>query len=176
MWCMTPFYEMSAKIPLIILPAKGDRRLPPGREDDRFAEFGDIMPTLLDLAGIEIPAHVNQLSLVGGKRRDYIYGEHGEAMRAQRMIRRGRHKLIYYPAGNQTQLFDIASDPRETTDLAADPAHAAELAELRALLVENSYGNDREWIRDGRIVGLGDAPFVRGDIRGLQGQRGLRFM
>jgi hypothetical protein len=27
-----------------------------------------------------------------------------------------------------------------------------------------------------RIVGLGGVPFVRGDARGLQGQRGLRFM
>ncbi len=37
-------------------------------------------------------------------------------------------------------------------------------------------GTDSEWVRDGRIVGLGDTPFVRGDIRDLQGQRGLRFL
>lgn len=176
MWCMTPFYEMSSKIPLVIVPAKDDPRLKPGGEDARFVEFGDIMPTLLDLAGIDIPEHVNQLSLVGAKQRDYIYGEHGEGMLAQRMIRRGRYKLIYYPVGNYRQLFDIESDPRETTDLAADPPCAAELNELLTLLVENSYGNDREWIHNGEVAGLPDKPFEPGDVRHLQGQRGIRFM
>ena len=176
MWCMTPFYEMSSRIPLIVVPARGDSRLRPGTTDDRFAEFGDIMPTLLDLAGVAIPSQVTQLSLAGERRRDYIYGEHGEGLRAQRMIRRGRYKMIYYPAGNMTQLFDIESDPRETVDLAADPAMRQELDAMRALLVENSYGNDEEWIRDGRIAGL-EAPRFEGvETRGLLGQRGLRFM
>jgi len=176
LWCMTPLYEMSARIPLFILPVRGDARLPAGRVDDRFAEFGDIMPTLLDLAGIPIPSHVNQRSLVSGARREHLYGEHGEGPRAQRMIRRGRYKLLYYPAGNVTQLFDIESDPRERTNLVSDPAFRGEVEALTALLVENAYGNDVEWIREGRPVGLPTPPFVGGDIRGLSGQRGLRFM
>lgn len=176
MWAMTPFYEASAHIPLFIVPASGNSRLAPGTEDDRFVEFGDIMPTLLDLAEIPIPGHVNQLSMVGETRREYIYGEHGEGYAAQRMIRRGKYKLVYAAAGNRVQLFDIEADPRETCDLAGDPAFSAECKELLALLVENSYGNDSEWIQDGQVVGLPHKPFVPGDIRNLQGQRGLRFM
>jgi len=176
MWAMTPFYEMSSHIPLIIVPAKGDSRLRPATTDDRLVEFGDLMPTLLDLAGINIPAQVNQLSLVGDTRREYIYGEHGEGYAAQRMILRGRYKLVYAAAGNKAQLFDLESDPRETRDLAVDPAYAQELQVLLSLLVECSYGNDSEWIRDGQVVGLPHKPFVPGDIRHLQGQRGLRFL
>lgn len=176
MWAMTPFYEASAHIPLIVVPAQGDPRLQPATEDDRLVEFGDLMPTLLDLAGIPIPGHVNQLSMFGETRRDYIYGEHGEGYAAQRMIRRGRYKLVYAAAGNMAQLFDLEADPREQHDLAGDPALAGELAELLALLVENSYGNDSEWIKDGQVVGLPHKPFVPGDIRYLQGQRGLRFL
>lgn len=175
-WAMTPFYEASAHIPMIIVPAKGDPRLAPATTDDRFVEFGDLMPTLLDLAGIPIPEHVNQLSMIGDQRREYVYGEHGEGCATQRMIRRGQYKLVYAAAGNRAQLFDIEADPRETQDLASDPAHAAALQELMALLVQNSYGNDSEWIKDGQVVGLPHKPFVPGDIRHLQGQRGLRFL
>jgi arylsulfatase A-like enzyme len=176
MWAMTPFYELSAHIPMIIVPAKGDHRLAPGTRDDRFVEFGDIMPTLLDLAGIDIPDHVNQQSMVADTRRDYLYGEHGEGYAAQRMIRRGRYKLVYAAAGNMIQLFDIESDPRETHDLAGDPSMACELNELLDLMVANSYGNDGEWIKDGEVVGLPYKDFVPGDIRHLQGQRGLRYL
>ena len=176
MWAMTPFYEASAHIPMLLVPAKGDPRLQPATTDDRFVEFGDLMPTLLDLAGVPIPAHVNQLSMVGDARREYVYGEHGEGYAAQRMIRRGKYKLVYAAAGNKTQLFDIEADPRETRDLAGDPALAGELEELLGLLVHSSYGNDDQWIKEGKVVGLPHKPFVPGDIRHLQGQRGLRFL
>jgi arylsulfatase A-like enzyme len=92
------------------------------------------------------------------------------------MIRRGRYKLVYAAAGNMIQLFDIESDPRETHDLAGDPSMACELNELLDLMVANSYGNDGEWIKDGEVVGLPYKDFVPGDIRHLQGQRGLRYL
>ena len=175
LWCMTPFYEASAKIPLIIVPPKGDDRLGVCVEDDRFAEFGDIMPTLLDLANIPIPDHVDQLSLIGDERRDYLYGEHGEGSAAQRMIRRGRFKLIYYPVGNYAHLFDIENDPREMRDLSDDPNHAEELASLKNLLMGDLFGSDLEWVKDGELVGLPDIEFKPGPIQQLQGQRGIRF-
>lgn len=176
MWAMTPFYEPSAHIPMILVPARGDDRIRPATEDDRFVEFGDLMPTLLEMAGIPIPEQVNQLSMVGQTKREFIYGEHGEGYAAQRMIRRGRYKLVYAAAGNKVQLFDIEDDPRETRDLADDPSHSEEREALLGLIVANGHGNDEEWIRDGKVVGLPHRPFVPGDIRYLQGQRGLRFM
>ncbi len=175
LWCMTPFYEASAKIPLIIVPPTGCDRLGIGVEDDRFAEFGDLMPTLLELAGIPLPPQVDQISLLSDRKRDYLYGEHGENSLAQRMIRRGRFKLIYYPVGNCTQLFDLAADPRETRNLAQDPEHAAEVRELQALLLENLLGSDHRWVQDGRLVGLPDIEYKRGSVKQLCGQRGIRF-
>ncbi|MDP6503197.1 MAG: sulfatase-like hydrolase/transferase [Planctomycetota bacterium] len=175
MWCMTPFYEASAKIPLIIVPADGDERIGVGVEDDRFAEFADIMPTLLDLAGIPILEQVDQMSLIGEDKRDYIYGEHGESNQAQRMIRKDRLKLIYYPVGNQSQLFDLEADPRETNDLAGDPHHSDDLASLQQLLIENIWGSDLEWIKDGKLVGLPAIEFKPPSPKQLTGQRGIRF-
>jgi arylsulfatase A-like enzyme len=175
LWCMTPFYEMSAKIPLIVVPAKGDGRLHSGVVDARLAEFGDIMPTLLDLAGLEIPAYIDRQSLVGDQQRDYLYGEHGEGRSAMRMIRAGQFKLIYYPVGNRFQLFDIDRDPRECDDLADRSEHAETLARLKKLLVDNLYGDDLEWIENGELIGLPDESYVPVADRNLRNQRGLRF-
>jgi arylsulfatase A-like enzyme len=176
LWCMTPFYEMSAKIPLILVGAKGDKRLRPGATDDRLAEFGDLMPTLLDLCGLSIPPAVDRQSLAGETRREYLYGEHGEGVAAMRMIRAGRYKLIYYPIGNQTQLFDIESDPRECHDLAGDPRHADARQHLTNLLVENLYGEDENWLHNGQFRGLPHEEYVPAPDRNLRGQRGLRFL
>lgn len=176
LWCMTPFYEMSAKIPLILVPPAGDKRVGMSVCDDRLAEFGDIMPTLLDLAGLPIPEGVETVSLIGEGRRDHLYGELGEGPLAMRMIREGRFKLIYYPAGNRSQLFDIEADPRESADLAADPGHADDLKRLQGLLEKELYGGDEDWKRNGEWVGVPEPKFKRGDCRHIGGQRGHRFM
>ena len=176
LWCMTPFYEMSARIPLIVMPAKGDRRMQVGAKDDRIAEFADIMPTLLDLAGIDIPNTVDRLSLAGNEKREYLYGEHGEGASAMRMIRQGPHKLIYYPVGTRFQLFDVRNDPRECVDLACNPAHAEPLNRLSKRLIENLYGDDLAWLENGKLVGLPAKDYVPSPNRNLRNQRGLRFM
>lgn len=176
LWCMTLFQEMSAKIPLIISPARGDERLGVNVVDDRFAEFADIGPTLLDLAGLPIPAHMDQVSLLGAARREYVYGEHGEGVQAMRMIRRGPHKLIYYSLGNRVQLFDVEADPRECADLAEDAGCATVRRDLEQVLISRLYGEDLEWVEAGRLVGLPDPGYRAVGERHLRGQRGLRFM
>ncbi|MDA0746511.1 MAG: sulfatase-like hydrolase/transferase [bacterium] len=176
LWCMTPFYEMSAKIPFILMPTQGDKRIQPGSTDHRLAEFGDIMPTLLDLAGVPIPDHVDRQSLVTNQKRDHLYGEHGEGQAAMRMVHDGRFKLIYYPVGNQEQLFDIDNDPRECTDLAQNPTHANDLNRLKKILIDNLYGDDTTWIKNGELVGLPAKEYVPAPNRAMRNQRGLRFM
>jgi arylsulfatase len=173
---MTPFLEMSAKIPLIIVPPLGDNRIFQGVEDDRIAEYGDIMPTILDLAGIPIPDSVDRLSLAGEECRDYLYGEHGENEQAMRMIRKDQYKLLYYPVGNRRQLFDIENDPDECVDLAAHQSHQGTWQELETLLTENLYGEDTGWKKNGLLIGLPEQEYKPPTERALKGQRGFRFM
>ena len=134
------------------------------------------MPTLLDLAGIPIPDYVDRHSLAGDRRRDELYGEHGEGTAAMRMVHDGRFKLIYYPVGNQAQLFDVANDPRESRDLAGDSGFADTLNRLKSRLVEHLYGEDLNWLKDGELVGLPAMQYVPSAKRAMRGQRGLRFM
>ncbi len=93
----------------------------------------DLYPTLLDLCGL--PAQPTQCldgrSLAGALRGVpdasllerplawYYPHDHGSGHRAGAAIRHGNWKLVHYLAGSQSELYDLASDPGESTDLSA---------------------------------------------------------
>ena len=52
----------------------------------------------------------------------------------QRALRDDRWKLIRYPQVDQTQLFDLKSDPHELKNLAARSEHSARVAQMTAAL------------------------------------------
>ncbi len=176
LWAKRLFYEDAANVPMILLGVRGDERVGHHRVDERLVGWQDVMPTLLDLAGVEIPETVEGLSMVGDERRSHFYGEVGEDARATRMIRDEQHKLIYYPTGNVTQLFDFG-DPNggEFSDHADGPDYADVRARLTAELVDNFYGVDEEWVEDGELVGWPDREYVPQPNRGLSGQRGIHY-
>jgi arylsulfatase A-like enzyme len=60
-------------------------------------------------------------------------------MDVQRMVRKGRWKLIRYPQVNVTQLFDLQADPWEMKSVADDPQNVDRIEELTEEL--------REWQR-----------------------------
>ena len=174
LWAKRLFYEESANVPMILLGGRNGR-VPHRAVDDRLAGWQDVMPTLLDLAGVDIPGTVEGLSMVGGERREYLYGEWGEGPNANRMIHSGRHKLIYYPVGNRVQLFDLESDPGELNDLAGSEAHAGIQARLSGQLAAELYGGDEAWVGEGGLVGLPDREWAPRPNRDLTGQRGLHY-
>jgi arylsulfatase A-like enzyme len=169
-------YENSAKVPLIIMSTADYAQLGHHQTDDRLVELRDIMPTLLDMAGIPIVESVEGISLLSNTKREYLYGEHNEGDTATRMLRGRDYKLIYYPAGNCFQLFDLQDDPLELKNLANDPDYTAVLGELTGHLVDNLYGDDLNWLQNGRLAGLPDMPFEPKPNRGLTAQRGWRFL
>ena len=172
MWAKRVLYHSSVNVPMILVGRRGDPRVPEGVVDDRIVGWQDIMPTLLDLCGIETPKSVEGLSMVGDRKRDHLYLEVGEDDHASRAITNGTHKLIYYPVGNRCQLFDIRNDPDECTDLAGDKSLAGLQAELQALLIRQLYGGDEAWVKDGRLVGKPHKPFLPGGNRSFSAQRG----
>ena len=173
---MGSLYEDAAHVPLIIIPTADYSKLGHHQVDDRLVEIRDIMPTLLDLADIPIPDTVEGNSLLSDARRDHLYGEWREDDEATRTLRDQRHKLIYYPVGNRVQLFDLSEDPDEIHNLADDPTHAWVRDGLIDKLVAHFYGDDLDWVQDGRFVGLPDKLYALEPNRTLNGQRGWRFM
>ncbi|MCG8648445.1 MAG: sulfatase-like hydrolase/transferase, partial [Pirellulales bacterium] len=96
----------------------------------------DVMPTTLELAGVEKPAHVefqSLLPLLAGGESPYesIYGCYLEK---QRSIRTDQYKLIAYPGANVLRLYDIQQDPLEQSDLAGKPEMKPVLKTLFAKL------------------------------------------
>ena len=175
LYAKTVFYEDSARIPMLLVPAASDPRGGQGVRDERLATLADVMPTLLEMCDLPVPESVEGLSLIGPARREYIYGEHNEDARATRMIHDGRYKLIYYPVGNRSQLFDLREDPRELRDLSAEPALADTFRRLTDRLVACLYGGDLEWVRDGKLLGLPDRDYSPAPNKAYSGQRGWRF-
>jgi arylsulfatase A-like enzyme len=145
----TVFYEESARVPLII-SAPGQRA---ARVVQNFANTGsDVLPTLLDFAGIAQPARITGPSLrplalgqdVKGWR-DHVVVENnmsqtfpvdGNVPTTQgRMLRAERYKYCVYAHGqNRESLVDLETDPGEMMNLARDPAHRATLLAFRERL------------------------------------------
>ncbi len=179
MWGKAVFYDSSAKVPFIVVPPSSSQDdFHSGTTDSRIVELCDLMPTLLELAGIPVPESVEGFSVFSQNRRDGLYGEHANGGNATRMFREERFKLIYYPDRNLFQLFDLESDPAESTNLAGDPACAETLKHLQSKLSDSLYGEDTAWVKDGVWTGLTDANAKNGRTADYSygGQRGYRFL
>ncbi|TPW31878.1 sulfatase-like hydrolase/transferase [Pararhizobium mangrovi] len=168
-------YEGSANVPFILVDRKNGGRVPAGAANDRLVGLQDIMPTLLDLAGLPVPETCDGLSAIGTEKRDIFYGECLSSERASRMVHDGRYKLIWYPAGNRFQLFDLQEDPREEINLSGSPEASERLAALKRALLDRLYGSDEAWVKDGELVGVDEPEDKVADNRQLSGQRGLHY-
>ena len=175
LWAKRLYYEQSANVPMILVGRAGDNRVGHNRTDNRLVGWQDVMPTLLDLAGIDVPGTVDGISMVGGGKREHLYGECGENAQATRMMHDGRYKLIYYPAGNRSQLFDLEEDPEERRDLSGSERHASTMGRLTERLVERVRDRDGHWLQNGELTGLPDLEYMPPANRGLSGQRGLHW-
>jgi arylsulfatase A-like enzyme len=129
-------YEESAAVPLIVAPPGGKASV----DKQHLVSGLDILPTLLDYAGIATPKSLEGKSLrplVEGKEvpwRDFVVSEVNVSMEA-RMVRTARYKYIVFALGeDREQFFDMENDPGELKNLIADPALAGEVARHRSLL------------------------------------------
>ena len=175
LWAKRLYYENSANVPMIVVEPEANPQLTPGTVDGRLVGWQDIMPTLLGLAGIEVPDSVTGQSMFTAAPREHLYGECNEGETATRMIHNGRYKLIYYPAGNRRQLFDLESDPFECHDLSSSSEHAGVLDDLTSRLVAELYGSDLGWLEDDQLVGIPAPDFQQSSTRDLSLQRGTHW-
>ena len=152
-------YEGSSRIPLLIW-ASPELGLKPGLTCDQPACLEDLMPTLLDLAGLEPPGPVDGRSLVPVLRgedvrvRECLHGEHApcyDEEQAYHFMTDGRLKYIWRPASGREQLFDLRQDPTELRDLNSSHQRRRELEMWRLLLIER-LGGRPEGFTDGKVL------------------------
>lgn len=175
MYAKRYFYQGSAQIPMIVVDRAGSKRIQPGSSDKRLVGLQDIMPTLLTLCDIAVPESCDGIPMTGEHQRSTFYGESLEGPLASRMLTDGHFKLLWYPAGNHFQLFDLENDPGEQHDLSRHDALRDVLGQLKQQLLQELYGSDLAWVRDGILTGCESPELIPPVNRGLSGQRGIHF-
>lgn len=162
-WRKTYPFEGSARVPMLLRFPDGWRpELPRKRLIDRPVGLEDVMPTLLGVAGAPVPETVegrDLLTLVAdpeGRWRETYHGESTPNMydpeNAMQYLVDERFKYIYYPVTGTELLFDLASDPGETTDLSGDPDHESVLATYRDKLVEQLADRPEGFVAEGDLT------------------------
>jgi arylsulfatase A-like enzyme len=126
-------YDTSLRVPLVM---RWPGQIPAGRVIDRCVDHYDTFKTLCDIVGVQLdksrnyPGASYRSMLTGQSQQwnDVKFGEYGDL----RMVRTPKRKLVRrYPDGPD-DLFNLESDPQETSNLAADPAYAQIRAQLLA--------------------------------------------
>jgi arylsulfatase A-like enzyme len=117
-------YDCTLKVPLIVW-SRG--RFAPARCDS-LVQLIDVAPTILEAAGIEVPADWEARSLaplLEGRQaaiRDKVYAElardHIQSAAEYIVMQRDeRWKIVYYLGEDGGELYDLAADPGETRNL-----------------------------------------------------------
>ena len=138
--------EGGTRVPAIL---RWPGRVAAGRIDRNFFQVADLMPTLLELAGVKHPADSGETGMLRMQGRpvtdlwlhgipaygdaDYAFHTYTEARLGGGYARRGDWKLAWWKEDGEFvpgALFNLAEDPAETRDRAADhPEIVADLAQ-----------------------------------------------
>jgi len=157
----TVFFEEASKVPFII----SYNGLKP-RKSDYLVQTGiDLMPTLCDLAGIDLPRKMPGTSLKnilltgsGSYDRDYvvvsaklIQGDTVNNYKPEpegRMLRNRRFKYWILNEGTQKEtLYDLLNDPGEMVNLATDPKFRGDLENCRTALTDWARKNNDPYLK-----------------------------
>ncbi|MEM7368552.1 MAG: sulfatase [Bacteroidota bacterium] len=137
-------HEESIRVPLVLF----DPRLPTDQRGQTPTEIAlniDIAPTLLSLAGLEVPKKMqgqNLLSILDGSATpwresfyyEHLFGYNNKIPRLEGVVTPDWKYMRYIdPTPAYEQLFQTSSDPHETQNLALESAHEEQLNQMRAM-------------------------------------------
>lgn len=149
-------HEPSIRTPMLV---RYPRMIRAGTDSSRMVLNLDIAPTFLELAGVNVPKHMQGRSMapffLGNEpqswRKDWLYeyyeypGPH--SVRKNRGVRTERYKLIhYYEAPEEFELYDLQQDPGELHNLYGDPRHETLSQQLRLRIEELRRETDDHYV------------------------------
>ncbi len=143
------FYEEAARIPFLV---RWPGSIPAGTVSHACMSNVDFMPTVLGLAGLEIPGEVEGMSLAKaalgkpGPEPEAAFMQNTGACAAWRdghewrALRDKRYTYAIYRRDKAELLFDNRDDPYQMKNLASDPAQAATMKRFREMLADKMSG------------------------------------
>ncbi len=123
-------HEHSVRVPFFV---KGPT-VPANKLVDTRIYMQDIVPTTMELAGIEKPDFVHFRSLIpmiNGETTIHYESIYGGYLKLQRMVIKDDMKLIVYPTIQKKLLYNLKNDPLEMNNLADSPEQAPTIEMLR---------------------------------------------
>jgi choline-sulfatase len=153
-------YEGSARIPFLMRLPGDWGNAARGAVSDLPVCLEDIMPTLLDAAGVEIPEHLDGRSLLPVLQgeapktwRDELHLEYGGSTPYRfHALTDGREKYIWFDGDGREQLFDLQADPNELHDLAPAPKSRSRLESWRTRLIEKIGAHTEGFVQNDQLV------------------------
>ena len=137
-------YEEAIRIPLLVFHKDVEAGARP-----QLVMNMDILPTVLDLLGLEAPERHGEsfapaLKSLDHTGRDVLLIEyHGlRFLYSQRALLTNEGLKFIFTPGDDDELYDLRNDPNERENLSSDPAHAEQLAKLRQQLMETTARYD----------------------------------
>lgn len=132
--------DESARAPFLV----AGRGIPRGVATSSLLEYLDLFPTLVELAGLPVPAGlqgVSQAPVLRDPKASVREGAYTIVLRGGTKIGRAlhtaRHTYLEWPDGSR-QLYDAVTDPREYANLAALPGHAGTVEAMAAALARRT--------------------------------------
>ena len=159
-------YQGSSRVPFLV-SGGGFRPEKPGSVKTDVVELRDVMPTVLEAAGIQIPDSVEGISLWNTALKDsgtpevreYLHGEHTLGEASSHWIITKDEKYIWYSQTGEEQYFRIAEDPDELHNLIGSEKAKERVEALRGLLIQELQDREEGFVREGRLV-TGCKPIV----------------
>ncbi|CAN5862818.1 alkaline phosphatase family protein [soil metagenome] len=141
-----PGDDAVSRVPLIIRWPGG--MVAPGRTVAEIVEAVDVLPTLLEAAGLQIPPQLQGQSLLPALQNFPFMGKGSALMehRGWKNLRTDDYRYLFHTNGRE-ELWDLQNDPREYHDVATAPNYQGVLAEHRKLLLERLLSLERPLAR-----------------------------
>lgn len=135
-----PADDAVSRVPLIIRAPK----IKGGQVQDSIVEAIDIVPTLLELAALQMPTHLqgqSLLALMRGEQTDLrdsaLVEGHG-----WKGLRTADFRYLVHEDGSE-QLYDMRDDPNAYHDVSAESDYAGALADCRLVMLGHLLGRER---------------------------------
>jgi len=149
------FLEGSSHIPLLIRPPHGSWEISPlsGKKCDTIVDLADIMPTILDIAGIKAPDGLdgkNLIEIASKPAQDRTF--YGNCDETFFCVIEGHYKYHWTALGGAELLFDLRNDPYEQKNLAVKPENYGKLKHMRAELIKFVAKRYPDMVQDGKLI------------------------